>query len=118
MRFVALSVLGVGPLGEPVGVDEVEALGQPGPSLPDRGDVGCRGLHEVLVDAAVSVGCEQHGRAGGGAGPVASAAGGPARLLHVLLDGGRHLEMHDQLDVRLVDAESKALVATTTSISP
>ena len=39
--------------------------------------------------------------------PVASAAGGPARLLHVLLDGGRHLEMHDQLDVRLVDAESE-----------
>ena len=108
-ELVGLRVLRTGTAAEPGRVDVVHPHRQRSQLSLDVLEFGNRRAREELVDAAVVGSHQQHGGSDVRSGTVAGTAGHPSRLLDVLLDGGGHLQMHDQGDVRFVDTQTEGL---------
>ena len=94
-----------------LGLSAPSATRQGLPHPADDADVGGRALHEVLVDAAVPGGVQQHAGPDRRAGPVRGPPSGPAGLLHVVLDGPGHLQVQHQRHIGLVHPQPESVGA-------
>ena len=94
-----------------LGLSVPAAARQALPHPADDADVGGRAPYEVLVDAAVPRGAQQHAGSDRRAGPVRGPSGRPAGLLHVFLDGLGHLQVQHQGHVGLVHTQPEGVGA-------
>ena len=98
----------VDPAGELIGVVGVGSDLDPVPHGLHPRRLGRCVTDDEPVDRAVTRRPQEH-RGAGAAARADGAAGGPAGLLDVLLDGGGHFEVDDQGDVGFVDAHAERL---------